>query len=60
MLEPDLVDDIPELRSIVGLRNRVIHGYYEVNAEIVWAVVQDRLPLLQTRLADLLGEDDPG
>lgn len=59
MLEPDLVDDTPELRSIVGLRNRVVHGYDEVNAEIVWAVVQDRLPPLAARLAELLREDDP-
>ena len=35
-LEPLLVDRIPELRQIVGLRNRVIHGYDAVDDEIVW------------------------
>lgn len=43
----------------MGLRNRVIHGYDVVNAEIVWNLVQHRLPHLQARLADLL-EDDNG
>jgi uncharacterized protein with HEPN domain len=56
-LEPGLAEQIPELRQIVGLRNRVIHGYDDVNAEIVWNVVQHRLPSLQTRLVQLLGED---
>ena len=57
--EPALAKLIPELRQIVGLRNRVIHGYADVNAEIVWNVVQYRLPSLQTRLAELLGEAVP-
>jgi uncharacterized protein with HEPN domain len=58
-LEPALAEHIPELRQIVGLRNRVIHGYADVNAEIVWNVVQHRLPSLQTRLTVLLGDDPP-
>lgn len=58
-LDPALAEQLPELRQIVGLRNRVIHGYADVNAEIVWNVVQHRLPPLQTRLAELLGEDAP-
>ena len=56
--EPALAEQFPELRQIVGLRNRVIHGYDVVNAEIVWTVVQHRLPRLQERLADLLGDDN--
>ncbi len=55
-LEPALVDRIPELRQIVGLRNRVIHGYDAVDDEIVWDIVQSKLPRLQARVADLLEE----
>ncbi len=58
-LEPALAGQLPELRQIVGLRNRVIHAYADVNADIVWDIVQNRLPSLQTRLADLLGEGKP-
>ena len=57
-LAPALTEQLPELRQIVGLRNRVIHGYADVNAEIVWNVVQHMLPSLQARLADLLAEDE--
>jgi len=59
VLEPALVDQIPELRQIVGLRNRVIHSYDAVDDEIVWDIVQNKLPRLQDRVAELLGEDDP-
>lgn len=56
--EPALAEQLPELRQIVGLRNRVIHGYDDVNAEIVWNLVRNRLPQLQARLAAILGDSD--
>jgi len=56
-LEPTLPEQIPELRQIVGLRNRVIHGYDAVDDQIVWDVVQNKLPALQARLSELLRED---
>jgi uncharacterized protein with HEPN domain len=55
--EPALAEHLPELRQIVGLRNRVIHGYDDVNAELVWNLVQHRLPQLEARLADMVGND---
>ena len=56
VLEPELVDRVPELRQIVGLRNRVIHGYDAVGDEIVWDVVQQKLPRLHVRVTELLEE----
>jgi uncharacterized protein with HEPN domain len=56
VLEPRLVDRVPELRQIVGLRNRVIHGYDAVDDEIICDVVQHELPRLHARVAELLGE----
>ena len=41
----------PALRS---LRNRIAHGYRSIDHTIVWAIVQDRLPELRARLAELL------
>lgn len=52
-----LIEQLPELRQIVGLRNRVIHGYDAVDDEIIWDVVQHKLPVLSTLLADLLGHE---
>jgi len=34
--EPALADGIPELRKIVGMRNRIIHGYDAVDDELAW------------------------
>ena len=59
VLEPALVDRVPELRQIVGVRNRVIHGYDAVDDEIVWDIVQNKLPRLQSRVAELLGKIEP-
>jgi len=58
-LDPALADRVPELRHIVGLRNRVIHGYDAVDDEIVWDIVQNKLTRLQARVAELLGREDP-
>jgi uncharacterized protein with HEPN domain len=56
-LDPELEDRIPELREIVGLRNRLIHGCDAVDDRIIWDIVQNDLPLLQARIAELIGEE---
>lgn len=52
--EPSLELRIPDLRRIVGLRNRIIHGYDSVDDEILWDIVQTKIPALETRLRELL------
>jgi len=42
--------DIP-WRQIAGTRDRVIHGYFTVDLEIVWEIVETELPPLHQRLA---------
>ncbi|MGB2936947.1 MAG: DUF86 domain-containing protein [Phycisphaerae bacterium] len=37
-------------RDVVGLRNRLIHGYDDVNFDILWTIVQDDLPPLGDRI----------
>ena len=56
-LEPALSEQIPQLRQVIGLRNRVIHGYDDLDDEIVWDIIQNKLPALESRIAELLGED---
>ncbi|MBI4903835.1 MAG: DUF86 domain-containing protein [Acidobacteria bacterium] len=41
---------------IVAMRNRLIHGYADVNRDIVWQTVQDALPPLVHVLEKLLGD----
>jgi uncharacterized protein with HEPN domain len=42
--------------QIVGLRNRLIHGYFLVDYGIVWEIVQDELPQLRKRLEQIMRE----
>jgi uncharacterized protein with HEPN domain len=52
--DPALTENFPELRKIIGMRNRIVHGYDSVDEELVWDVVQNRLPALQQKVETLL------
>lgn len=40
-------------RSMRGMRNRIAHGYFDINLEVVWDTVQTALPLLKSQLGAL-------
>ncbi len=42
--------------NIAGLRNRVIHVYFNVDMDIIWDVVQSKLPPLSTQIQRLIKE----
>ena len=37
-------------RSMRGMRNRIAHGYFDINLEVVWDTVQTALPTLKSQL----------
>ena len=39
---------------MIGLRNRLIHAYFDVNADAVWLVVKESLPPLIDQLELIL------
>ena len=41
--------DIP-WRAMVGMRNRLIHGYFDIDTEVVWQTVTSELPALIPRI----------
>lgn len=48
--------DIP-LGAIVGMRNRLIHGYFDINTEVVWTTGTEEVPFLLRQLRTLLGSN---
>lgn len=55
----DMAAQVPELRRIVAFRNILIHGYANVDDALVWQVLTDKLPQLETAVRTLLAES-PG
>lgn len=45
-------------RSIRNMRNRMAHGYFDINLDIVWDTVQEWLPELLKQLSDVLQNAD--
>ncbi len=37
-------------RSMRGMRNRIAHGYFDINLDVVWETVQTALPALKSQL----------
>lgn len=54
-VDPEFVSAHPEVpwRNMRGMRNRIAHGYFEINLDVVWDTVQTALPQLLGLLAAL-------
>lgn len=45
-----------EWKQIVGMRNRLVHGYDQINFDIVWAVATEDAPTLIESLSEAFKE----
>jgi uncharacterized protein with HEPN domain len=52
----DTRDSLPAIpwKPIIGMRNRVVHAYFDIDREVLWQTVTAELPLLQTSLRKAL------
>ena len=48
--DDSILEIVPEIPRIVGLRNRLIHGYDSVDPELIWDVVKTKIPPLKRQL----------
>ena len=53
-LEPDLTSKVSHLRAIVGLRNRLVHGYFAIEWSRIVALVEREVDLLESELRSLV------
>jgi len=49
--------NIENSKSIIGLRNFIIHSYDNITDETIWAIIINHLPKLKTNVASLLDEN---
>ena len=55
-LSEDLRNKYPEIpwRQMIGLRNRMIHAYFNVDLQIIWEIVQGDMPDLKQKMKCIL------
>lgn len=46
--------DLP-WKELIGMRNRLIHAYFEVDHDIVWITIREYLPSFQKQLREIVG-----
>jgi len=51
-VNPDI--EITDSRKIIDTRNRIIHGYDSVTADILWLIISKSLPILEKEVEKLL------
>ncbi len=55
---PEFVEKRPDIpwREMRGIRNRLAHGYYDLDLDIVWNTVTAYLDELRAKVAKAMGE----
>ena len=43
-------------KMVTGMRNYIVHEYYQVDNTIVWDVVRNDLPVLEKQVTEYIGE----
>ena len=57
-ITPDLRENHPEVpwRQIIGMRNVLTHGYFDIDLDIVWSVIERDLGKLRSQVETIVSE----
>jgi uncharacterized protein with HEPN domain len=53
-LDPAAAAQYPEWDQICAMRNRLTHGYFDINVEVVWRTAKNDLPKLRQHVKSML------
>lgn len=45
-------------KFIVGMRNRLIHGYYDIDLDVIWSTVTQDIPPLEKKIRKIVERID--
>jgi uncharacterized protein with HEPN domain len=45
-------------KNMAGMRDRLIHDYIGINYSIVWDVIKNKIPELNTQIQDILNDNE--
>ena len=57
-VSPELKREHPEIEwsKIIGMRNKLAHGYFDIDYDLMWDIVRLQIPQLITRLEPLVDQ----
>lgn len=58
-IDPSLADTLPESGRIIAFRNVLVHHYFEIEEDVVWVIVTQRVPELLAVVSTLLNDEPP-
>lgn len=57
-LDGSTFDQVSQASQIIGFRNVLVHGYDVVSDELVWGIIQEKLPILRDFCENLLASNE--
>ena len=58
-ISDEIKDRYPQIpwQDIMGMRNRLVHAYHDINLNILWKTVTEDLPPLVEQLEDIIDKE---